>query len=77
MFSNTISDKQSRLILVRDVLNGLTVIGPLLYAVKQFKNDRDYAWFYHPIVYFLIPLTYALVLIGTPKGFALFLNRQK
>ena len=77
MFSNTMSDKQSRSILVRDVLNGLTFIGPLLYAVKQFKNDRDYAWFYHPIVYFLIPLTYALVLIGTPKGVALFLNSQK
>jgi glycosyltransferase involved in cell wall biosynthesis len=76
-FSSALADRRSRLMLVGDFVSGLTLIGPLVYAIRKLKEEGDYAWLYHPLVYFIIPLIYVIVLLTTRRGISLILTGAK
>lgn len=77
MLPNLLTDRQSRLGLLRDFISGLTLIGPMVYAVRKVKKERDYAWLYHPIIYFVIPMIYMIILSTNRKGIFLLLALAK
>jgi glycosyltransferase involved in cell wall biosynthesis len=68
VFSEIISDKQSQIVLVLDVLSGFTILAPLIYANKKFKEEKDSAWFCHPFISFMTPLIYSMVLLSNSKN---------
>jgi glycosyltransferase involved in cell wall biosynthesis len=61
---------------LRGILSNLIIISPLMFALKKMRKDPDYAWLYYPITSLLVPTTYAIVLLTSPKGRALLLNRK-
>jgi hypothetical protein len=64
-------------LLVGDFVSGLTLIGPLIYAIRKLKEEGDYTWLYHPLVYFIIPLIYVIILLTTRRGISLLLTSAK
>jgi glycosyltransferase involved in cell wall biosynthesis len=71
LLPNLFTDKRSKVVLLWDFISGLTLMGPLIYAVRKLKEERDYAWLYHPLICFMIPLIYMIVLLSTRKGISL------
>lgn len=54
------SDRRNLLIFV---MCSLTLIQPLILAIKGYKKQKDLAWFLHPLIMVLTTLTYALLMI--------------
>jgi len=55
-------DKSNWLLIAYQFLKALTIIIPLIYAVRMFKIEREYAWFYHPFVLFLVAIIYLILI---------------
>lgn len=60
-------EKNEKSAILRSVLEGITVIGPLAFAIKKIKRHRDNAWLYYPILNFLTILIYAIILVTNPN----------
>ncbi len=45
------------------VLYNISIIGPLIEAMREYKRTKNRAWFWHPVVSFLTIIVYAVIFI--------------
>lgn len=46
------------------VLYNISIIGPLLEAIKEYRHSKNAAWFWHPIISLLTIIVYVLIFVN-------------
>lgn len=56
-------DKTTKGDFLMAVLYNVSIVGPLLEAIKEYRKSQNLAWFWHPIISFLTIIVYILIFI--------------